>query len=168
MTEQTTNLISADIREKIAAWNLRYPPEQKRSGVFEALRLVQERNGYLTTELMDAVADFLEMPKVAVYEVATFYTMYYLSPVGEHVINVCTNISCSLNGAEAVLEHLKQKLGIDLNETTPDGKFTLKEVECLGACVTAPVCQIDKQYHVNLSPEKIDDILAALGGKHDG
>lgn len=168
MSEQTTSLLSADIRERISNWILRYPPEQKRSGVFEALRLVQEQNGHLTTELMDAVADFLEMPKVAVYEVATFYTMYYLSPVGEHVINVCTNISCSLNGADAVLQHLKQKLGVDLNENTPDGKFTIKEVECLGACVAAPVCQIGKQYYEKMSPEKIDAVLATLEGKHNG
>ena len=163
MTENKKTILLPDICEHIDKWILRYPPEQKRSGVFEALRVVQERNGgSLTVELMDAVADYLDMPNIAVYEVATFYTMYYLNPVGQHVINLCTNISCMLNGAEKILAHLKKQLGIDLNETTSDGKFTLKEVECLGACVKAPACQIGKQYHESLTPEKIDKILAAL------
>src|SRR5688500_8662020 len=134
-----SNLLSADICEHIDKWILRYPPEQKRSGIFEALRVVQERHGMLTTELMDAVADYLGMAKIAVYEVATFYTLEYLQPVGKHVIDVCSNISRTLNGAEHVLEHLKKRLRIDLTGTTPDGKFTLKEVECLGACIAAPV-----------------------------
>lgn len=161
--EQTTTLLTPAIREHIAKWILRYPKEQKRSGVFEALRVVQEHNGgYLTVPLMDAVADYLGMPKIAVYEIAAFYTMYYVDPMGRHVIDVCTNISCMLNGAENVLQHFKQRLGITLNETTADGKFTLKEVECLGACVAAPVCQIGKKYYENLSPERIDEILAEL------
>ena len=155
-------LLPANVRERIAQWILRYPPEQKRSGVFEALRLAQELHGHLTVPVMDEVADILEMPHIAVYEVATFYSMYHLNPVGKHVINVCTNISCSLNGAEKVLEHMKNRLGIDLNQTTADGKFTLKEVECLGACVSAPVCQIDRQYHEKLSLEKVDEILDKL------
>lgn len=155
--------LSASARAHIDKWLLRYPPEQKRSGVFEALRYVQEENnGSLTVELMDAVADYLGLPNVAVYEVATFYTMYYLNPVGQHVIDVCTNISCMLNGSEKILEHLKKRLGINLNETTSDGKFTLKEVECLGACVSPPVCMIGKKYFENLTPEKVDEMLAAL------
>lgn len=163
MSEEKKTQLPPDICEYIDKWNLRYPPEQKRSGVFEALRLVQERNGgSLTTELMDAVADYLGMSNIAVYEVATFYTMYNLHPVGRHVIDVCTNISCSLNGAGAIMQHLKERLKINLNETTPDGKFTLKEVECLGACVAPPVCQIGKKYYESLTPEKIDEILAAL------
>lgn len=163
MNEAITTLLSAEICEQIDKWILRYPPEQKRSGVFEALRLVQEKNGgSLTPELMNAVADYLGMPKIAVYEVATFYTMYNLDPVGKHVIDVCTNISCSLNGAEHILEHFKKRLGINLNETTPDGKFTLKEVECLGACITPPVCMIGKKYYENLTAEKVDAILEKL------
>jgi len=163
MTEKKNTLLSPDICEHIDKWILRYPPDRKRSGVFEALRLVQEKNGgSLTVELMDAVADYLGMPNIAVYEVATFYTLYHLDPVGKHVINLCTNVSCMLNGSEKVLEHLKKRLGVELNGTTADGKFTLKEVECLGACVTPPVCQIGKQYYENLTPEKIDEILAAL------
>lgn len=147
----------------ITEWIKRYPPERKRSGVFEALRIVQEENGgYLTTAMMDAVADFLGMPAIAVYEVATFYTMYHEHPVGKHVIEVCTNVSCTLSGADKISEHLKQRLGIDWNETTPDQRITLKEVECLGACVNAPVCQLGKKYIVNLTPEKVDDLLAKL------
>jgi NADH-quinone oxidoreductase subunit E len=165
--ENTSDLLSPEIREHIAQWIRRYPPEQKRSGVFEALRVVQEENrkkgnGSLTVPQMDAVADYLGMPTIAVYEIAAFYTMYHLSPVGKHVIDVCTNISCMLNGSSHIMAHLKKRLGIELNETTPDGKFTLKEVECLGACVAAPVCQIGKKYYEHLTPEKLDEILAAL------
>ena len=106
-TENENKLLAPDIREHIDKWLLRYPSDQKRSGVFEALRVVQERNnGSLTVELMDAVAAYLGLPNIAVYEVATFYSMYYLNPVGRHVIDVCTNVSCSLNGAGKVLEHL--------------------------------------------------------------
>jgi|SRR5579885_1948976 NADH-quinone oxidoreductase subunit E len=163
MNEKKKFILSPAIREHIDKWNLRYPPEQKRSGVFEALRVVQHENGgYLSVEAMDAVAEYLDMPKIAVYEVATFYSLYHLDPVGRHVIDVCTNISCSLNGAEKVVEHLKKRLGIALNETTADGKFTLREVECLGACIAPPVCQIGKKYYENLTPEKIDEILTAL------
>ncbi len=164
MTNENKQLIiSEKLRKYLDQWNLRYPPDQKRSGIFEALRCVQNDNGgYLTTETMDAVADFLGLPHIEVYEVATFYTMYYLDPVGRHVINVCTNISCSLNGGEHILEHLKKRLGIELNQTTADGNITLKEVECLGACVAPPVCYIGKKYYESLTPEKIDEILAAL------
>ncbi|OGT41894.1 MAG: NADH dehydrogenase [Gammaproteobacteria bacterium RIFCSPHIGHO2_12_FULL_37_34] len=164
MTNPTTIQLSAAVCERIDQWILRYPAEQKRSGVFEALRLVQEENGgSLTVPLMDAVADYLAMPKIAVYEIATFYTMYHLNPVGRHVIYLCTNISCMLNGSENILEHLKKRLGITLNETTADGQFTLKEVECLGACVAPPVCQIGKRYYEHLTPEKIDQVLQELG-----
>lgn len=163
MTENNKTILPPSICEHIDKWILRYPPEQKRSGVFEALRVVQEyNNGSLTTDLMNAVADYLGMTHIAVYEVATFYSMYYLTPVGKHVIDVCTNVPCMLNGAEKTLEHFKNSLGIDLNETTADGKFTLKEVECLGACVNAPACQIGKKYYDGLTPEKIDSILAEL------
>jgi len=157
MSEQK---LPADIREHIDHWLLRYPPEQKRSGVFEALRVVQERNGgSLTTEWMDAVADYLGIPHIAVYEVATFYSMYFLHPVGRRVIDVCNNVSCALNGADEIVGHLKKRLNIDVNETTTDGKFTLREVECLGACTAAPVCQIGKKYYEHLTIEKMDEIL---------
>lgn len=160
-----TVTLPADICAHIDEWIKRYPPEHKRSGVFEALRVVQVRYGSLNAALMDAVADYLGMSKIAVYEVAAFYTMYHLNPVGKHVIDVCTNISCGLNGAEEMLAHFKKKLGIGLNETTADGKFTLKAVECLGACVAPPVCQIGKKYYENLTPEKIDEILARLSSE---
>jgi len=163
MNESKINLLSNYARERIDQWILRYPPEQKQSGVFEALRVVQEENGgSLTTDLMDAVADYLGMPRIAVYEVVTFYSLYFLTPVGRHMIDICTNVSCMLNGAEEVLAHCKKRLGIDVNETTADGKFTLREVECLGACVAAPACQIGKAYHEKLTPEKIDELLATL------
>ncbi len=154
------SILSADIRAHIDQWNLRYPPDKKCSGVFEALRVVQEKNsGFLTTELMDAVADYLGMTKIAVYEVVNFYSFYRLNPVGLHIMELCTNVSCELNGAADILQHLKKRLGIAVNETTADGKWTLQEAECLGACVAAPVCQVGKRYHENLTPEKIDAIL---------
>ncbi len=160
-TTKTKNLLSASICERIDRWILRYPKEQKRSGVFEALRLVQEENGgSLTVPLMDAVADYLGMAPMAVYEVATFYSMYFLVPVGKHVIDVCTNVSCMLNGSNEVMAHFKKRLGIEVGATTADGKITLREVECLGACVAPPVCQIGKKYYENLTKEKIDAILA--------
>ncbi len=141
----------------------KYPPEQKQSACMPALRVVQEQNGgWLTTELMDAVADYLGMSPIAVYEVATFYSMYEHKPVGQHKLCICTNISCLLRGSEGVVEHLENKLGIKMGEVTEDGKFSLKEVECLGACVGAPMMQIDRVYHENLTPKKIDSILDGL------
>jgi NADH-quinone oxidoreductase subunit E len=161
MNEETKNRLSASIRARIDEWILRYPPEQKRSGVFEALRLVQEENGgFLTIELMDAVADYLQMAPTSVYEVVSFYSLYFTKPVGKHHIDMCTNISCALNHAEEVLAYFKQKLGIELNQVTADGMFSLREVECLGACINAPVCQIGKKYYEQLTPEKIDALLA--------
>jgi len=156
-----TYTLSDSIRTHLDKWLQRYPKDQKCSGVFEALRLVQEENqGHLTLEMMNAVADYLEMPYIAVYEIATFYTMYHLEPVGRHVINVCSNISCMLNGADHIIDHLKNRLGINLSETTADGQFTLKEVECLGACIAPPVCLIGKEFYEHLTPQKIDDIIA--------
>jgi NADH-quinone oxidoreductase subunit E len=150
-------------RTEIDAWIAKYPPDQKQSAVMGALRIVQEANGgYLTTELMDAVAEYLEMAPMAVYEVATFYSMYELKPVGKHKICVCTNVSCMLCGSDDIVAHLKQKLNIGFGETTADNKFTLKEVECLGACGGAPMMQIGKTYYENLTSEKIDEILAKL------
>lgn len=155
--------IPEHIAREIDQWIKRYPTDEKRSGVFEALRLVQEHAGHLTTEWMNAVADYLGMPHIAVYEIATFYTMYYLKPVGKHVINVCTNVSCNLNGASELAAYLQKKLGIKFDETTADGRFTLKEVECLGACIAPPVVMIDKTYHEKVTPENVDSILAKVG-----
>jgi NADH-quinone oxidoreductase subunit E len=160
MTDNKQTILPENIRRQIDHWILRYPPEQKRSGVFEALRLVQDHNGgSLTTELMDAVAAYLDIPNIAVYEVATFYSMYELVPVGKYVINLCTNISCALRGSDEVLAHLQKKLGVAVGETTADGKYTLKEVECLGACVSPPVCQVGNKYFENLTVEKVDKLL---------
>jgi NADH-quinone oxidoreductase subunit E len=141
----------------------RYPPDQKRSAVMQALTFAQDDNkGALTTEIMDAVAEYLNLAKISVYEVASFYTMYNVKPVGRHVINICTNISCMLCDSEKILEHTEQRLGIKVNQTTADGKFTLREVECLAACVKAPVAMVGKKYYENLTPEKIDAMLDEL------
>jgi NADH-quinone oxidoreductase subunit E len=131
--------------------------------VMAALRIVQDQNGgYLTSDLIDAVAEYLDMPSIAVYEVASFYSMYELEPVGRHKICLCTNVSCMLCGSDDILAYLQKKLGIGFGETTQDGRFTLKEVECLGACGGAPMMQIHNKYYENLTPERIDEILAVL------
>jgi NADH-quinone oxidoreductase subunit E len=163
MTEKQQQILSAEVRAAIDQWLTRYPPEQKRSAVLEALRLAQQENGgHLTEKIMDAVADHLGIPHIAVYEVATFYSMYNLQPVGRHVINVCTNISCMLKDSEKILEHLQQRLGVGINETTTDGKFTLREVECLAACANAPVVQVGKKYYEDLTTQKVDEMLDEL------
>lgn len=156
-------LISEQSRAEIDRWIKKYPAEQKRSAVMSALRIVQDQNkGYLTNDLMDAVAEYLDMPSIAVYEVATFYSMYELEPVGRHKICICTNISCMLCGSDNIVGHLTKQLGIKVGQTTPDGRFTLKEVECLGACVEAPMFQIGDTYYGNLTVDKIDKILEGL------
>ena len=156
-------LISDQSRAEIDRWIKKYPAEQKRSAVMSALRIVQDQNnGYLTNGLMDAVAEYLDMPSIAVYEVATFYSMYELEPVGRHKICICTNISCMLCGSDNIVGHLTKQLGIKVGQTTPDGRFTLKEVECLGACVDAPMFQIGDTYYGNLTADKIDKILEGL------
>ena len=155
--------ISAASRAEIDQWVAKYPADRKRSAVMAALRIVQDQNGgYLTNDLIEAVAEYLDMEAIAVYEVATFYSMYEMSRVGKHKICVCTNISCMLCSSDQVVAHLEKKLGIKMGQTTADGKFTLKEVECLGACVNAPVMQIGRQYYEKLTPAAIDDILAGL------
>ncbi len=140
-------------------WIAKYPADQKQSAVMSALRIVQEAHGALTPELMNAVAAYLDMAPIAVYEVATFYTMYEHEPIGRHLINVCTNVSCMLKGSSDVVGHLQKKLGIKLGQTTEDGRFTLREVECLGACIGAPMMQVDKNYHEQLTAESIDSVL---------
>ncbi|CAM2754172.1 NADH-quinone oxidoreductase subunit NuoE [Legionella worsleiensis] len=144
---------------EIDEWIAKYPTDQKQSAVMSALRIVQEEHGYLTSELMDAVAEYLDMAPIAVYEVASFYTMYEHKPLGKHLVNVCTNISCLLRGSSDVVKHLEQKLGVTLGGTTEDGRFTLRSVECLGACVNAPMMQVDKDYHENLTADSIDAVL---------
>ncbi|NOX27912.1 MAG: NADH-quinone oxidoreductase subunit NuoE [Gammaproteobacteria bacterium] len=154
------SLFSASVKAEIDKWIKRYPADQKRSAVIPALHVVQRSNGgWLTTESMDAVADYLEMPRIAVYEVGTFYSMFVHEPTGRHKINVCTNVSCMLCGSDEIVSHLQKRLGIKLGETTPDNKFTLREVECLAACGGAPMMQVNRDYHEDLTPEKIDEIL---------
>jgi len=152
-------LVSPEVIEDIDKWIAKYPEDQKQSAVMAALMSIQDEKGHLSEELMDAVAEYLDMPAIAVYEVATFYSMYHLKAEGRHHINVCTNISCLLRNSDAVVSHLEKKLGIKLGETTQDSRFTLRSVECLGACVNAPMMQIDKDYHENLTQKKIDEIL---------
>jgi len=157
-------VLSAHARAEIDRWLTRYPADRKQSAVLAALREAQHENGgYLTTELMDAVADYLDLPPIAVYEVGSFYSMFELKPVGRHCISVCTNISCLLRGGDAILAHLEKKLGIRLGESTPDGKFYLKrEEECLAACCGAPMMQVNHVYHEHLTPEKVDRVLDSL------
>lgn len=145
--------------KEIEQWIAKYPEKERQSAVMRALMIVQEEQGYLTEASMDAVAEYLSMPPIAVYEVARFYSMYECSPIGRHLINVCTNISCKLCGSAELVDHLQKKLGIQLGETTEDGRYTLRSVECLAACVNAPMMQIDKDYHENLTAEKVDEIL---------
>jgi len=163
MSQEKITLLSDESRADIDRWIAKYPPEQKQSAVMAALRIAQEQNGgWLTNDLINAVAAYLEMETIAAYEVASFYSMYELKPVGRHKICVCTNISCMLCGSDDVVSHLENRLGIKLGETTEDSRFTLKEVECLGACVNAPMFQIGRDYYENLTPEKIDSILDGL------
>ncbi len=164
MTETDTKYaLSSSLRERINHWMQRYPKDEKRSAVMTALYYAQEEHdNWLPVEVMNAVADYLEMPHIAVYEVATFYSLYNLKPVGRHVINVCTNVSCMLADSNGIVEHLKQTLQIDLNETTADGRFTLRVVECLAACVAAPMFHIGEKYYEHLTPAKVDKILAEL------
>lgn len=157
------DLFPAEIRAEIDQEIAKYPAEWKQSAVMATLRIVQDDNaGYLTEALMNKVADYLDMPPIAVYEVATFYSMYELQPVGKHKICVCTNVSCMICGSDGIVEHLEKRLGIGFGETTEDGSFSLKEVECLGACGGAPMVQIGKQYYENLTPELVDSILDGL------
>lgn len=163
------SILSKELQTQIDEWAKRYPPDQRQSALLTALMLAQKSNqGHLTNELIEAVADHLGIPTIAAYEVATFYTMYNLKSVGHHRIDVCTNISCLLMGSDEVVAHLKKRLGIGFNETTPDGKFTLKEVECLAACAGGPACQIGPHYYESLTPAKIDALLDELEGKKHG
>jgi NADH-quinone oxidoreductase subunit E len=153
-------MLSATTRDKIEALIARYP--QRRSALIPSLYLAQEEAGYLTPDAVYDLASIFELTPNEIYEVASFYTMLYKKPVGRYVIQVCTNISCLLCDAEDILGHLEKRLGIRPGETTPDNKFTLFEVECLGSCGTAPVVQINETYHENLTRETLDQILDRL------
>jgi NADH-quinone oxidoreductase subunit E len=141
----------------------KYPTDQKQSAVMAALAVAQKERGWLSSETMEFVAKYLQMPAIAVYEVATFYAMYNLSPVGRHKVTLCTNLPCALSGANEAAQHLKKRLGIGFNESTADGKFTLKEGECMGACGDAPVLLVnDLTMKSFMSIEKIDQLIAEL------
>ena len=158
-----SDALAPEVRQEIDRWIAKYPDDWRQSAVMPALMVVQDANGgSLTEALMDQVADYLGMPPIAVYEVATFYSMYELKPVGKHKICVCTNVSCMVCGSDSIVEHLSERLGIGFGEITQDGRFSLKEVECLGACGGAPMMQIGKQYYENLTPELVDSILDGL------
>lgn len=159
MSENLTQIVSAESMQRIERWIAKYPASQRQSAVMAALMIVQEEHGYLTSEMMDAVAAHLGMPAIAVYEVASFYTMYEQKPCGRNIVNVCTNISCKLRDCDSIVEHLEKKLGVCLGETTEDKRFTLRAVECLGACVNAPMMQVNKDYHENLTVKNVDEIL---------
>ena len=147
----------------------KYPADQRQSAVMSALAIAQDEKGWLAPETMDFVASYLGMPPVAVYEVATFYNMYNLRPVGRHKITICTNLPCALSGATCAAEHLKSRLGVGFGETTADGAFTLKEGECMGACGDAPVLLVDnKRMESWMQPEKIDALLAELSADAGG
>ncbi|HEY9201139.1 MAG TPA: NAD(P)H-dependent oxidoreductase subunit E [Gammaproteobacteria bacterium] len=163
-TTSNENLLTAHTIEEIDEWLSRYPADKKKSALLSALRAVQhQNNGFLTVPLMDAVAEYLELEKIEVYEVASFYSMYELQPVARHNVAVCTNISCMLMGSDTIVDHLQKKLGIKLGESTADGRIYLKlEEECLAACAGGPMMQVDHKYYTDLTPQKVDEIIDAL------
>ena len=163
-TTTEDKLLSVHTIEEIDEWVSRYPEDRKKSAVLAALRAAQhQNNGFLTVPLMDAVADYLELSKIEVYEVASFYSMYELNPVARNNIAVCTNVSCMLMGSDTIVDHLQKKLGIKMGESTADGRIYLKvEEECLAACAGGPMMQVNHKYYTDLTPEKVDEIIDAL------
>ena len=158
-----SGLLSPESRARIDREVAKYPPDQRQSAVMAALAIAQDQHGWLTGEVMEAVAQVLGMAPVAVYEVATFYNMYNLQPVGRHKVTVCTNLPCALSGGVEAAERLKAKLGVGFNETTADGCITLKEGECMGACGDAPVLLVDnKRMCGHMSPDRLDALVEEL------
>ena len=157
-------LLSQETREQIDHWAAKFPPEHKRSALIQSLMAAQQQNdGWLSREMITAVADYLALPAAWAFEVATFYSMFDLQPVGRHKVNICTNISCMLRGAEAMVAHAEKKLGIKMGQTTSDGRVTLKlEEECLAGCCGAPMMVVDGHYRENLTTEKFDAIIDEL------
>jgi NADH-quinone oxidoreductase subunit E len=156
--------LSDHVRQEIDHWRERFPDDRQRSAVIGALHAVQHENdGYLTAELMNEVAEYLDLPTIQVYEVAAFYSMFQTKPVGRNNIAICTNISCMLRGADDIVAHVEKKLGIRLGESTEDGRIYLKkEEECLAACCGAPMMMVNHKYFENLTPDRIDEILDEL------
>ncbi len=156
-------MLSKESIEKIEYELTKYPEDQRRAAVMSALRIVQTEKGWLSPESISDVAQYLGIPEIAALEVATFYNMYDLEPVGEHKITICTNISCMLRNSDEIVEHLQKKLGVGFNEVTKDGKFCLKEGECMGACGGAPLMSVNNtKMHEFLTVEKVDEILKEL------
>ena len=157
-------MLSQHVREEIDHWVAKFPPDRKRSALIQGLMAAQEQNGgWLSDELIAAVAKYLGLPPVWAYEVATFYSMFDLEPVGRHKVSICTNISCWLNGAEDLVAHVERKLGCSLGHSTADGRVKLvREEECLAACAGAPMMVVDGHYHENLPVEKVDKLLDEL------
>ena len=159
-------MLSQESLQQIDREIAKYPPDQTQSAVMAALRIAQVEKGWLPKELIEFVARYLGMPPIAAFEVASFYNMYDLAPVGRHKITVCTNLPCALSGGVHAADYIKEKLGIDFNETTADGKFTLKEGECMGACGDAPVLLVNNHQMCSwMTTEKIDLMLADLDKK---
>jgi NADH-quinone oxidoreductase subunit E len=159
-------MLSADALKRIDREIAKYPPEQKRSAVIAALAIAQDEKNWLSTETMDFVAGYLDMPPIAVYEVATFYEMYNTEPTGRYKLTICTNLPCALQGAGEAAEHLKRKLGIGFGETTPDRIFTLKHGECFGACADSPVVLVNNKRMCSwMRPEELDRLLAELAAE---
>ena len=157
-------ILSAATRKTIDHWAAKFPEEHKRSALIQSLMAAQEQNGgWLTRDLVEAVADFLQLPPVWAFEIVSFYSMFHTEPTGRHKVNICTNISCWLNGAEDLVSHVENKLGARLGETTEDGRITLVvEEECLAACCGAPMMVVNGHYHENLDKDKVDEILDGL------
>lgn len=156
-------MLSAESVEKIEYELSKYPKDRRQAAVMSALRIVQMEHGWLSKESISEVAKYLRIPEIAALEVATFYNMYDLDPVGEHKITICTNISCMLRGSDEIVEHLQHKLGVGFNEVTPDGKFCLKEGECMGCCGGAPLLHVNNsEMHEFLTTEKVDALINAL------
>lgn len=157
--------LSGPTRAEIDRWVAKFPPENRRSATLAALHAAQHQNqGFLTTDLMDAVAAYLGLPPIQVYELASFYSMFETRPVGRVQVSICTNISCMLCGSDKVVEAIERHLGVKVGESTPDGKFYLKrEEECLAACNNAPMMMVDHVYYENLTPETAVKILDGVG-----
>jgi NADH-quinone oxidoreductase subunit E len=161
MKNMIVELLTEKTKSIIDEWLKKYPADKKRSAILTALHATQAQNeGWLSKELMQAVADYLEIPHIQVYEVATFYDMYDLKPCGKNKIRVCTNVSCMLRGSDKIVEQLEKSLNVKCGDSTSDGQFKLVEAECLAACVDAPVLQINTKYYRQLTPEKVKAILA--------
>jgi NADH-quinone oxidoreductase subunit E len=163
------DLISPEVKKNMERILKHFPSDQKRSGVVEMLLQLQKQNGgYLTENLMLATAEYLDLQPIQVYEIATFYDMYELKLIGKHKISICTNVSCMLAGSQEIVKQFENRLGIKMGETTKDGCFTLREVECLASCASAPVCQVDDENYIeNLNVEKVNQLIEKLQGESE-